>query len=88
MSTDWTIPTPDTRFRADAADPRAGKPGAGSRPGLASAKEARDLMLRRAEAASRSPTGVGEIRQDAAPVRKPVRSAAEARDRMLRERRT
>ncbi len=88
MSMDWKIPTPDTRFRADAAGPRAGKPGAGSRPGLTSAKEARELMLRRAQAARRSPAGLGEIRQDAASMRKPVRSAVEARARMIRERRT
>ncbi len=80
MSTDWQIPKTDTGFRADAAGP-------GSKP-LTSAKEARELMMRRAQAARRSPAGLGEIRQDAAPARKPVRSAAEARARMIRERRT
>lgn len=88
MSMDWKIPNAGTPHRYDDADPRAGKPGAGSRPGLMSAKESRELMLRRAEAASRSPAGLGEIRQDAAPVRQPVRSAEEARARMIRERRT
>jgi hypothetical protein len=80
MSTDWRLPSPGTPHRYDAAGP-------GSKP-LTSAKEARELMMRRAQAARRSPAGLGEIRQDAAPARKPVRSAAEARARMIRERRT
>jgi hypothetical protein len=63
MSVDRKLLNSTTPYRCDAAGPRAGKRGAEPKS-LASANEARDLMMRRAQAASRSPRPAGGFRQD------------------------